>query len=217
ERLKAFAERFTELNGAGKQAAFFYGFNCSQSGAAGDRMAAERRRVRTRDEFVRELRAGKKAAARHAAGERLGERHRIRLDFPVLTRVPLARASHAGLHFIEDQHELVLVGQFPQARQVVFGRNVDAALALNRLHENGAGLAVDQLSGSVEIAERRVTEPGKKRLQALVVLRLARRTEGAERAAVEAVDHRDDLVASRLAVEPGELDDRFVRFGAAVA
>ena len=41
--------------------------------------------------------------------------------------------------------------------------------------------------------------------------------EGAEGAAVEAVEHRDDLVAARLAVEPGQLDGRLVRLGAAVA
>src|SRR5437762_14381413 len=35
---------------------------------------------------------------------------------------------------------------------------------------------------------------------------------------MEAVEHRDDLVAAvRLAVEPGELDDGFIRLGAAVA
>ena len=50
-----------------------------------------------------------------------------------------------------------------------------------------------------------------------MILRLAGRAEGAEGPAVEAVEHRDDLVTARLAVEPGELDGRLVRLRAAVA
>ena len=80
-----------------------------------------------------------------------------------------------------------------------------------------AGLAVDQLGDGVEVAERGVAEAGQQRLDALVVLRLAGGAEGAHRPAVEAVEHGDDLVAARLAVEPGQLDRRLVRLGAAVA
>src|SRR4029434_10972378 len=63
--------------------------------------------------------------------------------------------------------------------------------------------------------ERGVTEPSEDWLN--VVLRLAGGAQGAHGAALEAVEHGDDFVAPRLAVEPGHLDHRLVRFGAAVA
>src|SRR5262249_13101071 len=65
-------------------------------------------------------------------------------------------------------------------------------------------------------AEGGVTEAGQQRLEALVILRLTGGAEGPERAAVETVHHRDDLVAPRLAVQPRQLDGRLVRLGAAV-
>src|SRR5262245_26546828 len=50
-----------------------------------------------------------------------------------------------------------------------------------------------------------------------MVLWLGRGAQRAERSAVEAVRHGDDLVAARLAIEPGQLDRRFHCLGAAVA
>src|SRR5437763_850103 len=83
---------------------------------------------------------------------------------------------------------------------------IHAPLALDRLDEDGARLAVDEAGGGVQVAVGGVAEAGEQRLQPLVVLGLARRAQGAERAAVEAVQRGDDLVAAGLAVQPGELD-----------
>ena len=98
---------------------------------------------------------------------------------PVLIGEPRAGAAHAGLHFVEDQQQLVLVGQLAQPFEVAGRRQVDAAFALDRLDQDGAGLVVDQLGDRVEIAERGVAEARQQRLEALVILRLA---GGAERA-----------------------------------
>ena len=128
-------------------------------------------------QLLGELRLGEQAARRDAAGQRLGQRHDVRLNRPVLEGVPLAGPAHAGLHFVEDQHQLVLVGQLAQAFEVAGRRQVDAALALDRLDHDGARLAVDQLRDRVEIAERGVAEAGQQRLEALVILRLAGRAQ----------------------------------------
>src|SRR5439155_14720016 len=101
--------------------------------------------------------------------------------------------------------------------EVAGRRQVDAALALDRLDEDGARLAVDQLGRRAEVAERGVAEARQQRFESLVILRLAGGAERAHRAAVEAVEHRDDLVAARLAEQPRDLDHRLVGLGAAVS
>ena len=75
----------------------------------------------------------------------------------------------------------MLVGQLAQPFEVAGRRQVDAALALDRLDQDGAGLAVDQLGDGVEVAERGVAEAGQQRLEALVVLRLAGGARGRRR------------------------------------
>src|SRR5262249_40577407 len=92
---------------------------------------------------------------------------------------------------------------------------VDPALALDWLDHDRARLAVDLLSHGIQITERGVTEPREDRLN--VILRLARGAQGAHGAAMEAIEHRDDLVASGLAMEAGHLDHRLVSLGTAVA
>ena len=39
-------------------------------------------------------------------------------DVPVLVRVPLAGAAHAGLHLVEDEQQVVLVGQRAQPSRI---------------------------------------------------------------------------------------------------
>src|SRR5206468_3046508 len=83
--------------------------------------------------------------------------------------------------------------------------------------ENSAGLGVDGASGRVQVAVGDVGEPCEQRLKPLMILRLSRGAERAKRSAMEAVHHRDDLVAARFARQPGELDGCLHGFGAAIA
>src|SRR6516164_8379677 len=98
------------------------------------------------------------------------------------------------------------VAQFAQALQVAVRRQIDAALALNRFKEDGAGFAIDEAGCGIEIAIGSEAEAGQKRLQTLMVLRLSRGTERSERPPVEAVEHADDLVATGFAVQACNLD-----------
>src|SRR5437870_5214827 len=75
-------------------------------------------------------------ADRHARGEALGERDDVRQEAGVLIDEPLAAAAQAALHLVGDEEPLVLVAELLQAAQVVEARDVDAALALDRLDQH---------------------------------------------------------------------------------
>ena len=138
----------------------------ARAAAQASGIAAERGGVRAGPQLGGELRPGDQAAAGHAAGQRLGQRDDVGLHVPVLVGEPAAGAAHAGLHLVEDQHQLVAVGQLAQPFEVAGRRQVDAALALDRLDQDGARFGVDQFGDGVEVAERGVAEAGQQRLQA---------------------------------------------------
>ncbi len=134
---------------------------------------------------------------------------------------PGARA--AGPDLIANQKQVVLIAQPAQDRQVIIVGDIDAAFALDRLDDDRNGLAVDGVLGGVQMVERDVGEPGEVWLEPEPGFVLPGRRHGAERAAVEAVVHGDDLEAVALGawvglpVEAGELERGFVGVGAAVA
>ena len=75
-----------------------------------------------------------------AAGEGLADRDAVGADPLVLEGEELPGAAEARLDLVEDQEAVVPVGQLAQAPQVAVRRDDDAALALDRLDEDGAGL-----------------------------------------------------------------------------
>ena len=83
----------------------------ARAAAQAMRIAAEGGGVRAGPQLRGDLGLGEQAAHGDAAGQRLGQRHHVGLDAPVLVGEPLAGAAHAGLHFVEDQQQLVLVAQ----------------------------------------------------------------------------------------------------------
>ena len=80
--------------------------------------------------------AGDDRAERHAAGDALGQADDVRLDAPVLDGEHLAGAAHAGLHFVGDQQDAVLVAQLAQLAMELRRRHEVAAFALDRLDED---------------------------------------------------------------------------------
>ena len=68
-----------------------------------------------------------------AAGDALGELHDVRLDAVVLQPEPAAGAAEAGDHFVGDEQHVVARADLADAREVVRGRDDDAAGALDRL------------------------------------------------------------------------------------
>ena len=66
------------VDGAGKQLLLLDGLDRRQGGGAGERVAAERRRVGAGPQLVGHLRPGDQPAHGDAAGQRLGQRHDVR-------------------------------------------------------------------------------------------------------------------------------------------
>src|SRR5579875_621267 len=98
------------------------------------------------------------------------------------------------------------VAQFAQALQVAVRRQIDAALALNRFDENGAGFTIDEAGCGIEIAIGSEAEAGQQRLQTLMILRLSCGTERSQRSSMETVEHTDNFVATGFAMQACDLD-----------
>ena len=92
-------------------------FDGRDAGPGGDRIAAERGRVHAGPQAGGDLGRGQQRPAGDAAAQRLGQRHDVGRDAEMLIGEPLAGAAAAGLHFVEDQQQPVLVGQLAQALQ----------------------------------------------------------------------------------------------------
>ncbi|CAM2158588.1 conserved hypothetical protein [Paraburkholderia tropica] len=156
---------------------------------------------------------------RHAAADALAERHDVRLDVRQFIGEQRARAAAAGLHFIDDQQDAVLLRERAQLLHE-FARSGDhAAFALDRLEHHGDRLRVDELLDRRDVVQIGLRETRHLRCVDRVPARLAARRHRRDRAAVEAVVERDDLeraVAMLFAPLARELDRAFVGFGAAV-
>ena len=102
------------------------------------------RGVHPRLEHLGDLGLGDHHARRDAAGEGLGAGQDVGLDAVVLVGEPLAGAAHAGLDLVEDQQHAALVAQLAQPGEVIRRRDVDAALALDRLDQDRGRLVVER-------------------------------------------------------------------------
>src|SRR5207244_1753627 len=105
----------------------------------------------------------------------------------------LAGSPDAGLYLVEDQERARLIAE--AARLLDEGRvgDVDAALALDDLEHNGAGLRSNRLAQRVDVVEGDGPEAGRHRGVRLGEFLLAGRGYGRHRSAVEGAGERDDL------------------------
>ena len=105
----------------------------------GERIAAEGRAVRARrscpwpaSAVARQAPTGKPPPSALATAMMSG------VDAGALIGEQVAGAADAGLHLVEDQQQAVLVAQLAQAAQEARRRHAHAALALDRLDQDGA-------------------------------------------------------------------------------
>ena len=95
-----------------------------------------------------------------------------------------------------------------------------AALALDRLDQDGGGLRPDRALDRLEVAERHLVEAVHDRAEAVEMFLLSAGRERRQRAAVERALEGDDAVALGLAVRrlilARHLDDAFHRLGAGI-
>ena len=64
-------------------------------------------------------------------------------DAVMLVGKQFARMPHAGLHFVQNQQSAVFVAQTACGLKIFLGGRQDAAFALNRLDNHGAGFVAD--------------------------------------------------------------------------
>ena len=79
-------------------------------------------------------------AYREAVAEPFRQRHDVGLDAEVLVGEQRARPPDARLHLVEDQQQVLLVAPGAHLPEVVVVGDDDAAFALDRLQQHGAGL-----------------------------------------------------------------------------
>ncbi len=78
------------------------------------------------------------------ARQALGHGHDVGLDADVLEREHLAGARKAGLDLVGDEQDAVLVAERAKRLQEVGRRDVEAALALHRLDDDGGDARRDR-------------------------------------------------------------------------
>jgi hypothetical protein len=116
----------------------------------------------------------------------------------------------------------MLFRQLPQAEKIFGAGHEDAAFALDALDENSNRLGRDRGLDGGEVVERYMREARQERLEAVLDFLLPGRGERGHGPAVKGIRRGDDFVAALIGVRgmaelPRHLDQRFVRFGTAVA
>src|SRR5687768_8234230 len=131
-----------------------------------------------------------------------------------------AGPTHAGLDLVKDKEQATLVAELPEIAELGGRERPHAALALDRLNEDGGSLRTDRRLQRRTVAERHLIEALDLRSEAFEVLRLAPCRDRRQRAAVEGALERDDAEALRRAVHimvaPRRLDRAFDRFDARI-
>src|SRR5208337_4004726 len=95
----------------------------------------------------------KKGTKRKSAANAFGDRHDIRNNAKQFIGKKLAGSANTGLHLVEHQKQTMRVAKITQRPQKVRRRGADAALALNRLNQNGAGLRTDRGFHRLDVAK----------------------------------------------------------------
>ncbi|SVK46432.1 Uncharacterised protein [Acinetobacter baumannii] len=89
---------------------------------------------------IHHLGAARHRRQRHSARQAFRHSDQIGLNAVVLHGEQLAGTGEAGLHFVGDQQDAVLVAQRAQRLHEIGRRHVETALALHRLQHNGRHL-----------------------------------------------------------------------------
>ena len=190
----------------------------ADGGAQG--IAAVGRAMRARHHVLRDFFDGDDGAEREAATDALGQRHDVGRHAVLLIGEQVARAAHARLHLVEDQHEAVLVAQLAKFLEEPDRRNADAAFAHDRLDQDrGRGRPDGGLDG-FDIG-RQLAEAFGLGAEAFEIFGIAGRGQGRHRAAMERAfegQHFDALgMAAGPLIAARHLDRGFHRLEAGIA
>jgi hypothetical protein len=109
----------------------------------------------------------------HARAQGLSEHQHVRPDPVVLEAEEPARPSQPRLDLVEHEEHAALPAQVGKPLQVTRGRHDNSSLALNGLHEHGAGPGGHGLFDGAQVPVVNEPEPGRKGAEVLPVVLLA--------------------------------------------
>ena len=142
-------------------------------------------------------------ADRQPAGEPLRDRDRVGPDTGELGAEPEPAAADARLHLVVDQQCPVAIAQLARKPQPGVVDRPHAALALDRLDEDGAGLGPDRGARALRSLRGRA-RTGRHGLERLALCGRPAGREGCQRAAVKgALDAHHAMLGRAPARAPG--------------
>src|SRR5437016_7712241 len=188
--------------------------NRGRRGGTGERIPAERGIVAPLERTLHVLR-GEGRSDRDAAREGLREREQVRLYAPPLHSEQAPCTAHPGLYLVEDEEGPGSVACLTGGGQVFRGRDVHAALTLDRLEDDRRGIMIDGFLQSLDVVEWDMLESGDERLERLTEILPPGRAECPHRPSMKAAHRRDDLLPSCRGAR--KLDGGLDGFGARVA
>ena len=127
----------TDLHGVGKQIFLLKKLDVGDRGGTGDRIAAKGGEVIAGLIRIGDFRARSVGAKRETIRDAFGTDENVRHNAVIFDREHLSRAAEAGLHFIGDEENAVMIEDLLYFQEVIGRRHDDAAFAHNRLGDEG--------------------------------------------------------------------------------
>src|SRR5438876_12315344 len=131
----------------------------------------------------------------HTYSSRLAEHHTVGAHTFVLSGEEFSSTAHNRLDLVDKQQHAMLAADPRDFSEIAFGRHDDSALALDRLDQERSGVRRDRCLERRALSERNRLESWRERPEAVAVLRVRRKPNDGDRAAVEVVLANDDLGA----------------------
>lgn len=136
EFAQTIAEDLAELFGPFDHLLLVDDLECADGNGAAERVAAVRGPVGTRFDGQHNLLPAQNAGHRvHAAGDSLAKEHEVGLDAGPFVAEEFACASDAGLDFVADEEDVVLVAEGSEVGEIAVGGDDYTGFSLDRLNQ----------------------------------------------------------------------------------
>src|SRR5208337_189982 len=147
-------ETITEFVGTNQQIFFFKQIEHSQCGGAGERVAGKGAAEAAGSGRIHNFCASGDSSERQTAAQRFRGNKKIRLDAIALAREKCARTSEAGLNFVGNKQNSVLVAEIDQRFEVIRRRSNESTFSQDRFGDHGGNFFVgnDAFEGVFEMA-----------------------------------------------------------------
>ena len=162
---------------------------------AGKRIASVSRTVVAgHKRALSDLLSEQESADGNSAAQCLGAGHDIRADAEAVPGKHGTRAPHAALDLVKDQEDSLFITERPQAFQKLLRSRQKAALALNGLDDDCAGLLCDQNLHAFKIVQTGELHIAGHLAEGFTVVGIAGDRKRAVGPAVEGIFHGDHLM-----------------------